>query len=73
MYMKGKGIPRKYVLAQKWFIIAAERYRHGDAIRSSKELIKIMPSEQIAESNRLESEWMLTRHPTDFQKMDKKP
>jgi TPR repeat protein len=72
MYMKGRGISRNYVLAQKWFIIAAERYRHSDAIRSSKKLFKIMSSEQVAESKRLASDWMIARPATDFQKLDNK-
>ena len=70
MYKEGVGVAQNYILAQKWFIIAAERYRHAGAFRERNELIKKMSPEQIADAQKLATDWIQTKPPTQFQATD---
>jgi len=57
MYELGKGVPQNYIVAYKWVNIAATS---GDktAINSRDRLLKEMTPEQIAEGQRLSSEFV---------------
>ena len=59
MYATGLGVVRDYVLAHKWFNIAAV---HGspEARVDRSELALDMTSEEIAEAQRLAREWTTT-------------
>jgi TPR repeat protein len=59
MYATGLGVARDYVLAHKWFSIAAV---HGspEAHVDRTELALDMTSEEIAEAQRLAREWTTT-------------
>ena len=56
MYGNGKGVPRDYVQAHKWFILSAAQ---GDAkAQECQELTAgVMTPAQIAEAQRLAIEW----------------
>ncbi len=58
-YSSGLGVVRDYVLAHKWFNIAAV---HGspEARVDRSELALDMTSEEIAEAQRLAREWTTT-------------
>ena len=59
MYSTGRGVAEDYVLAHKWFNLAA---LGGDA-EAREFRVQIagdMTGEQIAEAQRLAREWMLT-------------
>ncbi|MBU6433918.1 MAG: sel1 repeat family protein, partial [Nitrospirae bacterium] len=56
MYAKGKGVLQDYVLAHMWFNLAAEQ---GEKVASDlrDSLAKKMTPAQIAEAQKLASEW----------------
>ena len=59
MYANGKGVPRDYVQAYKWYNLAAAQ---GNAISGTaslvvEELEEKMTPEKIAEAKRLSREW----------------
>ena len=63
MYAKGQGVPQDYVLAHKWFNLAASRHpaskvesREG-AVNNRDKVASKMTPEQIAEAQRLAREW----------------
>ena len=51
IYMEGKGVAKSLVDADKWFIIAGAK-------ENSAMVEKGMTQEQIAQANRLASEWL---------------
>jgi TPR repeat protein len=62
MYEIGDGVPQNYVFAHKWFNLAAVRYRRDasfrdQAIRKRDELGTKMTPAQIAEAQKVASEW----------------
>ncbi len=56
MYNSGQGVPQDFVLAYMWFNLAAAQGR-SDAQDSRDKLAKEMTPAQIAEAQRLASEW----------------
>ena len=59
MYATGLGVARDYVLAHKWFNIAAVQ-GSPEARVDRSELALDMTSEEIAEAQRLAREWTTT-------------
>ena len=66
MYGTGKGVPKDDVEAYKWFNLAAAQRRirrdllHANAARERDTIGKRMTPEQIAEAQKLSSEWKPT-------------
>jgi TPR repeat protein len=60
MYSAGRGVPRDYVIAHKWFNIAALKGNKA-ARRYRSELAEEMTKSEVAEAQRQAREW-LTRH-----------
>jgi TPR repeat protein len=61
MYSAGEGVPEDFVLAYMWYDIAAAG--GGEGAQSSKEILEsYMTREQIAEGQRMSTEW-LAAHP----------
>lgn len=56
MYRSGQGIPQDFVLAHMWFNLAAAQ-GSSDAEGSRDKLAKEMTPDQVAEAQRLASEW----------------
>ena len=56
MYQDGDGVPRDLVQAHKWFSLAAASGSEG-APDARPELESVMTKEQIAEAEKLASEW----------------
>jgi TPR repeat protein len=56
MYVKGQGVPEDYVLAHMWFTLAAAKGDEG-AKEGRNMLAEHMTAAQIAEAQRLASEW----------------
>lgn len=62
MYEEGAGAPKDYVRAHMWFNLAASRAElHNQAANSRDELAAKMTPAQIAEAQRLASEWKPTK------------
>ncbi len=61
MYVNGEGVPRDMVLAYMWFDIAAAQGHEG-AQRNRGLVRGLITREQIAEAQRLSTEW-LEAHP----------
>ena len=61
MYDNGLGVPQDYVQAHLWFILAAAQ-GDTDAGKGRDETAKLMTPQQIADAQRLASEW-LAAHP----------
>jgi TPR repeat protein len=59
-YETGQGVPQDYVLAYFWFSLAAAQ-SHQDAAKSRDMVAQRMTSAQIAEVNKVASEWKPTR------------
>ena len=57
LYGKGKGVPQDYIQAHMWFNLAAAQ-AHNMATENRDNVAKWMASYQIAEAQRLASEWM---------------
>jgi TPR repeat protein len=63
MYSAARGTSQNYVLAHKWFSLAAERYPASDrqkrqqAMRNTELLESKMTPEQLAEARRLARTW----------------
>ena len=62
LYEDGVGVPKNYVHAHMWYNLAVSIYTASDAIRDQAyefrdKLAKRMSTEQIAEAQRLASEW----------------
>mgnify|MGYP000362345011 FL=1 len=57
VYSTGSGVPADYVLAHKYFNLAALR-GYADAKQSRKELSEYMSSEEIAEAQKADREWL---------------
>jgi hypothetical protein len=60
MYWNGTGVPQDYVQAHKWFNLAAVRSQgaiHEDAVNSRDAVAAKMTPDQIAEAQKLASEW----------------
>lgn len=60
IYSTGKGVPVDYVLAHKWFNLAAMRGNHA-ARDYRRELALDMSADQIAEAQRLARQWLSLR------------
>lgn len=56
MYVKGQGVPEDYVLAHMWFTLATAKGDEG-AKEGRNMLAEHMTAAQIAEAQRLASEW----------------
>ena len=56
MYAKGEGVPENYIKAYMWVSLAAA-FGYKDEKKAKEVLKKRMSSEQIAEAQRLSSEW----------------
>jgi uncharacterized protein len=60
-YAKGIGVPQNYVEAHKWYDIAASRAKYADVradvIKRLNDLALLMPSSQIAEAQKLATDW----------------
>ena len=60
-YVSGEGVPQDYVQAHKWYNLAAARYteveKRGNAVKNRDTVAAKMTPEQIAEAQRLASEW----------------
>jgi uncharacterized protein len=56
MYVKGQGVPEDYVFAHMWFTLAAAKGDEG-AKEGRNMLAEHMTAAQIAEAQRLASEW----------------
>jgi hypothetical protein len=63
MHGSGQGTEQNYVQAYMWLTLAAERFpaleteKHEKATRDREEVAAQMTAEQIAEAQRLASEW----------------
>lgn len=63
MYAEGRGVPQDYVQAHKWFNLAASRFpaleaeSRDKAVNSRDFVAARMTTAQIAEAQRLASEW----------------
>ena len=63
MYLNGDGVPKDYVQAYMWFsIIDADGYSGTQAGRDRDNVAQHMTPAQIAEAQRLTTEW-LEKHP----------
>ena len=68
MYEKGNGVPPDYVLAHKWFNLAATRLSSSgsekegwNAVVTERARVEVlMTPEQIAEAQKLAREWEST-------------
>jgi len=60
MYSTGQGVPQDYVLAHKWFNLAAMA-GNREARENRVDLARDMSPNEIAEAQRLAREWKLTR------------
>jgi TPR repeat protein len=58
MYMNGQGVPQDLVQAHMWFNLAAAG-GYADAQKSRDSVAAKMTPAQIAEAQRLASEWRL--------------
>ena len=63
MYRDGYGVPEDHVLAYMWYNLAAAQ-GHERAQRNKDNIEEQMTREQIAEAQRLSTEW-LEAHPPD--------
>ncbi len=69
MYFSGEGVPQDYVQAHKWYNLAASRFSAGEkigrdkAIANRNRVAELMTPEQIAEAQKLASEWKPTPTP----------
>ncbi len=63
MYVNGHGVPKDYVLAYMWLNLAAPQGISG-AAKERDDLAQHMTPEQIAEAQKLASEWKPTAQPT---------
>jgi hypothetical protein len=65
MYGHGHGVPQDYALAYMWFDLAASRAEDAtvrqSAVESRDRVVAKMTPAQIAEAQRLASEWKLTK------------
>jgi TPR repeat protein len=61
MYAKGEGVPQDYIQAYMWWNLSASRQTdpelRADTAKSRDLVAAIMTLEQIAEAQRLASEW----------------
>ncbi len=63
MYKNGQGVPQDYVKAHMWLNLAASRFPASEksnidkAVAARDAVAKLMTSQQIAEAQRLASEW----------------
>ena len=55
MYQKGEGVPQDYVLAYKWYNLAAVRWNAYALARDA--IAANMTAAQITEAQRLAREW----------------
>lgn len=62
MYHKGEGVPRDNVQAYKWFSLAAAQGK-ATAKKTLAVLVTMMTKEQIAEAQRLSTEFKPTKKP----------
>ena len=60
MYATGRGVARDYVVAHKWFNLAAAR-GNGEARTHRVELARDMSAAEVAQAQRMAREWMLAR------------
>jgi TPR repeat protein len=58
LYSTGQGVPQDYVLAHKWFNLAAMA-GNTDAREVRRELARDMTAGEIAEAQRLAREWKM--------------
>ena len=67
MYVVGRGVPQSSIQAHMWFDLAASRFERGadrdDAVRSRQRASARMTPAQIAEAQRLASEWEVGHPP----------
>jgi len=64
MYRDGQGVPEDIALAYMWFNFAAAQGNEG--AQEAKDIIQgEMTREQIAEAQRLSTEWLEARFPGD--------
>ena len=61
VYSTGMGVAVDYVVAHKWFNLAALR-GYSDAKQSRKEIADFMSSDEIAAAQKAAREWLATRH-----------
>ena len=65
MYDNGQGVPQDYAAAHKWFNLSAARATDADvrdrAVRNRDRVAALMTPAQIAEAQRLASEWRPTK------------
>ena len=61
MYASGEGVPRDYVQAYKWFAICSKSAEGAFAEASRTDVAAKMTPQQIAEAQRLASEWKPTK------------
>ncbi len=57
MYFNGRGVPQDYVQAHKWFNLFASSSKDKDAARVRDLVQNIMTPAQVAEAQKLASEW----------------
>ena len=61
MYAQGRGVPQDYAQAHMWFSLAASRAPdaavRGQAVKACDAVAAKMTPAQIAEAQRLASEW----------------
>ncbi len=68
MYDDGQGVPQDYVEAHMWYNLAASGLPPGEDRAKNRDIVaKLMTPAQIAEAQRLASEWMAA-----FEKRKKK-
>lgn len=60
MYAEGKGVPQDYIQAHKWYNLAAATGLKA-AIQNRDNLAKVMTPAQVAEAQKLASEWFANR------------
>lgn len=69
MYQNGEGVSQNYVEAHMWFNLAASRFpaseksNRDNAVTARDNLAKLMTSEQIAQAQKLASEWKPVTEP----------
>ena len=56
MYIKGNGVPKNFVIADMWLILAMKQGQPY-AASDRRELEKVMTNIQIEEARRLADEW----------------
>ncbi len=61
MYQSSRGVPQDYVQAHMWYNLAAARLPPGEdrdmAVSNRDQIEKLMTPAQVAEAQRLASEW----------------